>query len=288
MGDPEGIGPEIIGKALKRKDVLAQGSYIVFGDKSLLKSHLKSCPKTVSIVDVPYRTAGEGSLKFLDKAIEFVKGGIIDAVATAPLSKERVAQYSKGFKGHTEYLADAFNIPNVEMMFVANQLRVVIVTRHEPLAKIPSLITSIKVTDTINLTHQTLVNTFKIKKPKIAVLGLNPHAGENGLMGLEEERVIKPVIARLRAKGMNVNGPFPADTFFAHGASKYDATIAMYHDQGLTPIKTMYFDNLVNTTIGLPFVRTCPAHGTAFDIAGKNRANPSSMAASLILAHQLA
>ncbi len=287
MGDPEGIGPEVIAKALIQPNVRALAHYVIIGSRLVMLRWLKRIPANVSIVDVPYRSAGEGSLKFLDQGIELVKGGVLDALVTAPLSKERVAVYAKNFKGHTEYLQEKFNIPHVDMMFVANQMRMVIVTRHEAIKDLSRLITIKSVNECIALTHQSLLQTFKIKKPKIAVLGLNPHAGENGLMGMEEIKSIIPAIRQATRKGWIVKGPFPADTFFAHGVSHYDAVIAMYHDQGLIPMKTLFFKEVVNVTIGLPFVRTCPAHGTAFDIAGKNIADPSSMLASLKLACQL-
>ena len=287
MGDIEGIGPEVSVKALLRPDILKSGHFIITGDKRLIPSALRKSSR-VSIVDVPYRNPAEGSLKFLNKAIDLIKGGCADALVTAPLSKERVAKYYKNFSGHTEYLAQAFDVKHVDMMFVANNIRCVIVTRHEPLKDIPTLITPQSVYACIAMTHQSLVNIFKIKKPTIAVLGLNPHAGENGLMGKDELRAINPAINKALKQGWHVKGAFPADTFFYYNAKNYDAVIAMYHDQGLIPVKTLYSSQLVNMTVGLPFVRTCPAHGTAFDIAGKNKADPSSMVASLRLACQLA
>lgn len=286
MGDPEGIGPEVIAKALKRISQLT-ASVIIVGEDSVIRRWLPKFPKNVSLLNISYKSPGEGSLKFLDKAIFLIKQGVADALVTGPLSKERVAQYSKGFIGHTEYLAQAFDVQQVEMMFVAGKIKTVIVTRHDSIKDLPRLITTSKVLNSIELTHQGLIKTFKIRKPRIAVLGLNPHAGENGLIGQEEINAIIPAIKKANQLGFNVKGPFPADTFFGHGLKDYDAVIAMYHDQGLIPIKTLYFKEVVNTTIGLPFVRTCPAHGTAFDIAGKGVADPSSMIASIKLAEQL-
>jgi len=290
MGDPQGIGPEVIRKALNAEVTAfggippeaGQSRFIVIGDKKILGR----LPAPVSIVDVPYKSAGEGSLKFLDKAILLLKGGVADALVTAPLSKEAVSRYHKNFVGHTEYLADAFKVRDFDMMFIAPGVRLTIVTRHVPLKDVPKLITQRRVFNSIALMAETLKNKFKIKNPQIAVLGLNPHAGENGLLGSEDVKHILPAIQKAKAQGINAKGPFPADTFFAFH-NNYDGIIAMYHDQGLTPLKGMYMKELVNFTAGLPFIRTSPAHGTAFDIAGKNKANPSSMRAAIKLACEL-
>ena len=295
MGDPKGVGPEVIQKALATKSLLAQGHFIVVGDRKILgRIH-----SSVAMIDVPYKSAGEGSLKFLDKAIDLIKGGVADALVTAPLSKESVSRYSPGFVGHTEYLAKAFEVKNFDMMFIAPELRLTIVTRHVPLKDVPKLITSKAVFGSIALMARTLKDTFKIRNPKIAVLGLNPHAGESGLLGSEEIKHILPAIRKAQANGINAKGPLPADTFFLKGtvplscrgqspSMPFNGVIAMYHDQGLAPLKGMYMKELVNFTAGLPFVRTSPAHGTAFDIAGKNKADPSSMSAALKLACELA
>lgn len=309
MGDPRGIGPEVIHKALKHKSLLREGRFIVIGDKKFLgRLH-----PSVGVVDVPYKTAGEGSLGFLDKAIYLIKDGSADALVTAPLSKEEVSRCSKNFVGHTEYLARAFGVTDFDMMFIAHHVRLSIVTRHVPLKEVPKLITTKAVFNSISLMARTLKDRFKIRDPKIAVLGLNPHAGEGGLLGHEDAKFILPAIRQARAQGINAKGPLPADTFFAfHGShchsrgsgnpydgikrpncfeserGFYDGVIAMYHDQGLAPLKGLYMKELVNFTAGLPFVRTSPAHGTAFDIAGKNKADPSSMLAALNLACQLA
>lgn len=283
MGDPQGVGPEVIRKALIPKAILDKGSFIVVGNKKVLGR----LPSSVGIVNVPYRSAGEGSLKFLDKAIALIKGGIADALVTAPLCKQAVSRYSPHFVGHTEYLAEAFEVKKFDMMFIAGQMRLTIVTRHVPLKEVPRLITPKTVFDSISLMALTLKEKFKIKAPRIAVLGLNPHAGEGGLLGREDLSCILPAVRKSRAQGINAIGPLPADTFFAFH-DKYDAVIAMYHDQGLAPIKGIYMKELVNFTAGLPFVRTSPAHGTAFDIAGKNKADPSSMIAAIKLACDLA
>lgn len=281
MGDPKGIGPEVILKAFKSTKIPASANYVVIGDKKLLKGF------PTSIVNVSYRSSGEGSLRFLDRGIELIKGGVIDALVTAPLSKEAVSAYSKGFKGHTEYLAQAFDVTKFDMMFVVDTIRLSLLTRHVPLKAVAAMITKSRVLSCIELMHQTLTHQFKIKNPKIAVLGLNPHAGENGLLGKEDKQFIRPAIDAAVKKGIKASGPFPADTFFCFDKG-VDGIIAMYHDQGLAPLKGMYFKNLVNFTAGLPFVRTSPVHGTGYDIAGKGIADPSSMIAAINLAYQLA
>jgi len=282
MGDPQGIGPEITRKALAKQMLLDQGSFIVVGDKKALgRVH-----SSVTVIDVPYKSAGEGSLKFLEKAVLLIKGGVADALVTAPLSKEAVSRYAKNFIGHTEYLAQAFDVKHFDMMFVTPRVRLTIVTRHVPLKDVPKLITQKIVYDSIFLMAQTLKDRFRIKNPNIAVLGLNPHAGEKGILGKEDGRFIVPAIRKARANGILATGPLPADTFFAF-ENPYDGVIAMYHDQGLAPMKGLYMKELVNFTAGLPFVRTSPCHGTAYDIAGKNKADPSSMIAAIQLACQL-
>ncbi|MBF0511386.1 MAG: 4-hydroxythreonine-4-phosphate dehydrogenase PdxA [Candidatus Omnitrophica bacterium] len=287
MGDPDGIGPEIIQKALAQKSFFGQARFIVIGNKKLFKA---LDPK-VGLMDVSYQSAGQGALQSLEQAVLLIKGGIADALVTAPLSKEVVSRYHKNFVGHTEYLAEAFDARDIDMMFVASDIRLTIVTRHVPLKNVPELITTQAVLASIKLMHKTLKEQFGIKVPRIAVLGLNPHAGEAGLLGDEDIKQIGPAIRQAKSIGIKAIGPLPADTFFAfHQGPKsmYDGIIAMYHDQGLAPLKAVYMNELVNFTAGLPFVRTSPAHGTAFDIAGQNKADPSSMVASIKLACDLA
>ncbi len=280
MGDPRGIGPEVIKKALKRADVARLCNFVCIGDKKLLKGI------PAGIIDIPYKTPGEGSLKFLQKGVDLIKGGIVDALVTAPLSKEAVSKYSKGFHGHTEYLAESFNVKRFDMMFIAPKVRLSLVTRHVPLKDVPRLITKKAVLSSIELMHETLRMHFKTARPRIAVLGLNPHAGEAGLLGTEDAKAITPAIAAAQKQGIKAFGPFPADTFFCHDKG-FDGIVAMYHDQGLAPVKGLYFKELVNFTAGLPFVRTSPVHGTALDIAGQGIADPSSMIASIQLACRL-
>jgi 4-hydroxythreonine-4-phosphate dehydrogenase len=283
MGDPRGIGPEVIRKSLSKILHFSKYDFIVIGDRRILGR----LPPGVRIEDVAYRTAGEGALKFLDRAISLIRDGTACALVTAPLSKEAVSRYHKNFVGHTEYLAEAFGVRNFDMMFIAPDVRLTILTRHVPIRDVPKLITRAAVFKAIDLMAKTLQSRFGIRDPEIALLGLNPHAGEGGLLGSEDIKSIVPAIARARAGGTKASGPFPADTFFAFHKS-FDGIIAMYHDQGLAPLKGMYMKELVNFTAGLPFVRTSPAHGTAFDIAGKNKADPASMFSAIKLACQLA
>lgn len=280
MGDPLGIGPEVILKALQNIEISRLGSIIIIGDRKLLKK------SKFPIIDIPYRNSGEASLKFLNKGIDLIKGGIADALVTAPLSKQKVNRYQKNFLGHTEYLAESFGVKQFDMMFVSKDLRLSLVTRHVPLKDVSRLITKKAVFSSIELMHRTLKEKFRISNPRIAVLGLNPHAGESGLLGQEEIREIIPAIEMAKKKNIRAFGPLPADTFFCHDKG-FNGIIAMYHDQGLAPIKGMYFKNLVNFTAGLPFIRTSPVHGTAFDIAGKNKADPFSMIAAIKLAFEL-
>jgi len=281
MGDPAGIGPEVIRKALKNPRISRLADLVCIGDRKLLG------PVPGRVIDIPYKTPGEGSLKFLQKAVDLIKRGEIDALVTAPLSKEAVSRYQKGFRGHTEYLADAFKVKRFDMMFVRKDVKLSLVTRHVPLKDVSALITKKAVLASIELMHETLKDRFHIRKPRIAVLGLNPHAGEEGLLGKEDMRRILPAILTAETKGIKASGPFPADTFFCHDKG-FDGIIAMYHDQGLAPLKALYFKELVNFTAGLPFVRTSPIHGTAYDIAGKGIADPAPMTAAIQLACQLA
>ncbi|MBF0484018.1 MAG: 4-hydroxythreonine-4-phosphate dehydrogenase PdxA [Candidatus Omnitrophica bacterium] len=276
LGDPCGVGPEIIAKALRRPDIKKLGKFVIIGDDLKWK------------LGKPSAQSGKASLEYLNTGIELIKQKKIDALVTGPLSKELVSLSCPGFHGHTEYLAEAFNVKNVEMLFVAGKWKVIIATRHIPLNQVSSAITVKGLSQTIELTHSVLQKMFKIKKPKIAVCGLNPHAGEGGKIGMEEKEVVSKAVDAAQDRKMKIYGPFAADTLFVPvNGEKYDAIISMYHDQGLGPIKALFFPNLVNVTIGLPFIRTSTAHGTAFGIAGKNVADPSSMIEAIKLAFEL-
>ncbi|MFZ1338742.1 MAG: 4-hydroxythreonine-4-phosphate dehydrogenase PdxA, partial [Paracoccaceae bacterium] len=219
-----------------------------------------------------------------------VQAGAAGAICTAPINKKALKDGAGfAFPGHTEYLAYLAGVDRVVMMLACPELRVVPATIHIPLSQVPQALTEALLEDTIRITHAALIRDFGISSPRIAVAGLNPHAGEGGAMGWEEERMIRPLVARLAAGGMAIRGPLPADTLF-HAAARagYDVAICAYHDQALIPIKTIDFAGGVNVTLGLPFVRTSPDHGTAFDIAGKGVADPSSLIAALRMAAGMA
>ncbi len=300
LGDPAGIGPEVIAKAIRQPDLKNRGPFLLIGDQRVFQHYVVTIPSNCSFFDLktigispavigkPNHNCAFASLEYLDCAIRLLKVKKVKALVTAPVSKEGISYLGKKFEGHTEYIANAFHIKNFAMMFASEQMRVVIATRHIALRNVPTQITPQQLRETITLVISELHQKFKVRKPKIAVCGINPHAGERGLIGQEELIRVIPAIRKLRNLGHDVIGPLPADTlFYPPFAKKYDCIIAMYHDQGLIPIKALYFDQLVNITLGLPFVRTSPAHGTAFDIAGKNKADPSSMTAAIALAAKL-
>lgn len=291
VGDPAGIGPEVTARALTRASLRRLARFKIFGEQSLFKKYRFPVAKNCELIDLGRLKAGRiplgqatdasasASLRYLQAAVRSLKDKTMDALVTAPVCKEAIAALGERFDGHTEYLAEAFQTRDFEMMFVApSGLRVIIVTRHIPLCDVSRAVSKEKVYRTIALAHRVLKAQFHIPGPRIAVCGLNPHAGEGGLIGNEEITRIIPAIALAQKEGIKASGPFSADTIFApRKAGQFDLIVAMYHDQGLAPVKALFFNRLVNVTIGLPFVRTSPAHGTAFDIAGKNRADPASM-----------
>jgi len=237
----------------------------------------------------PSKMGGEASMKFCLDAIEAANKKIVDAVVTAPIAKESWKLAGYHFPGHTELFAERTHAKRYAMMFAGGPLKVVLATVHVPLNSLWGRLNIGAVFQPIELIHQALVDWFDIPKPRIAVCGLNPHASENGQFGDEEERIISPAIFMAREQGIDATGPYPPDTIFlAARDGKYDAVVAMYHDQGLIPVKLTAFDRAVNLTIGLPIIRTSPDHGTAFDIVSRNRANPGSMRAAIELAIDLA
>jgi 4-hydroxythreonine-4-phosphate dehydrogenase len=303
MGDPNGIGAEVIVKALLCSEIQSLCVPLVFGDAQILEEAKKlTCisneVKVISITKLdregsrpgrPDRKAGEASLLYIKEAVQFALDGKVDAIVTAPISKESIHLAGAKYPGHTEMLQDLTGAKRVAMMFEGGKFRVVLVTIHCALSDVPRLINEEKILSTIELADESLINLFRIPEPKIVVSALNPHAGEAGAFGNEEQLYIIPAIQKARERGMNVVGPIPADTLFylaAHG--KWDAVIAMYHDQGLIPFKMLSFDEGVNVTLGLPIIRTSPDHGTAYDIAWKGKANPSSMISAINVAVKLA
>jgi 4-hydroxythreonine-4-phosphate dehydrogenase len=221
--------------------------------------------------------------------VGLVKGGEATALCTAPIHKKALKDGAGfAFPGHTEYLAHLAGVERVVMMLACPALRVVPATIHIPLAEVPGALTETLLEETIRITHAGLMRDFGLAAPRLVVAGLNPHAGEGGAMGWEDERMIRPLVARLAAEGLAIRGPLPADTLFHPAArARYDAAVCCYHDQALIPIKTLDFDGGVNVTLGLPFVRTSPDHGTAYDIAGRDMANPSSLVAALRMAQEM-
>ncbi len=300
LGDPCGIGPEVAAKALRKFSARQAECFVIIGDNALFKKYFpRSCPNCEFVDTHPANqnkrpmgkvslASGKAALSYLDQAVGLIKNKKIRALVTAPVCKESICLTKKSFQGHTEYLAEAFGVKNPGMMFVSDKLKTIIVTRHMAVKNVSRSLTAKIIYETIALTHQALKNLFHVTNPRIAVCGLNPHASERGKFGREEEQKIIPAIKRAKKNRIKAEGPFAADTLFIpHIAKKFDVIVAMYHDQGLTPVKSMYFNKLVNLTIGLPFIRTSPAHGTAFNIAGKNKANPQSMSEAIKLAVRL-
>jgi 4-hydroxythreonine-4-phosphate dehydrogenase len=319
MGDPAGIGPEVIVKALADPVLRRRARYVIYGMNELLSyaadlaefdvfwwrdsfnGRLRHYPHDVVVVDYdaysilgtnirqPSKVGGEASMRFCLDAIEAANRGIVDAVVTAPIAKESWKLAGYWYPGHTELFAEKTNAKRHAMMFAGGPLKVILSTVHVPLNGLWGKLNIGAVFQPIELLHQALVEWFDIPKPRIAVCGLNPHAGENGQFGDEEERIISPAIFMAREQGIDATGPYPPDTIFmAARDGRFDAVVAMYHDQGLIPVKLLAFDRAVNLTVGLPIIRTSPDHGTAFDIVGRNRANPGSMRAAIEMAIDLA
>ncbi len=288
IGDPSGIGPFITLEALKA--VGGAANFIVIGDNGVL-SRFGKLPGSVEFFDLKnvdrrgFRSGvmsaeyGRCSLQYLEKAVELLKAGSLDCLVTCPVSKEAISlSGASGFFGHTEYLAERFGIGDYVMMLLNRRLKVSLVTRHVPLASVPSKITVDALQKTVVITEKGLRVLFGITKPRIGVLGLNPHASDNGIIGREEVALIRPAIERLKNDGMALEGPESADVVVHKAyAGGYDAVIAMYHDQALIPLKLSGGSRGVNLTLGLPFVRTSPLHGTAYDIAGTKKASPDSL-----------
>jgi 4-hydroxythreonine-4-phosphate dehydrogenase len=226
----------------------------------------------------PSETSGRLALKSIDAAIEDLKRGYIDVMVTAPVDKHAVARALPGFTGHTGYIKDKFGASDVLMLLVSDELRVGLVTEHLPLRDVASAVTAERIVAKGKIMAKSLLEDFGIRKPRIAVLGLNPHAGDGGELGSEEKDIIAPAVDQLQKAGILAFGPYPADGFFGSGTwQKFDGVLAMYHDQGLAPFKAVAFSSGVNFSAGLPYVRTSPDHGTAFDIAGQNLASESSL-----------
>jgi 4-hydroxythreonine-4-phosphate dehydrogenase len=317
MGDPGGIGPEVVLKAITTRTLSAAIEPVLVGDRAVweetarrlgLNRGFSETPRRGSItvaitsqlqprhrVPGPARNAanaaarGEAAYKAILEGVRLVQAGEASALVTAPINKAHLNAAGHDFPGHTELLAKLAGDVPVRMMMVGRHLRVVLVTTHVAIAQVSQRLNRENVLQTIVLTGQALRRQFGIKAPRMAVCGLNPHAGESGLFGDEEARVIAPAVHAACRRGLHVLGPLAADGVFAHigNDGSYDAVVCMYHDQGLAAFKFVHFADGVNFTVGLPFVRTSPDHGTAFDVAGSGQADARSMAAALQLAAQL-
>ncbi|MFY0654054.1 MAG: 4-hydroxythreonine-4-phosphate dehydrogenase PdxA [Cyclobacteriaceae bacterium] len=317
IGDINGIGPEVIIKSLENNKILNHVTPVIYGSSKIISYYRKAFDKhnfnfnqvkslenihhkKVNVLNCWEETAdlnpgeqtesgGKYALISLEKATKDVTSGHLDALVTAPINKHNIQSDSFNFPGHTEYLTDIVGSKESLMFLVSENIRVGVVTGHVPLKDVPENITEEKIKVKLDLMIKSLKKDFGIVKPKIAVLGLNPHAGEDGLLGSEENEIISPVIESYKSKGQIILGPYAADGFFGAGQHlKFDGVLAMYHDQGLIPFKSLDFDSGVNFTAGLPIVRTSPDHGTAYSIAGKNEANENSMRRAIYMAMDIA
>jgi 4-hydroxythreonine-4-phosphate dehydrogenase len=318
IGDVNGIGMEVIIKSLLNKDINKTFTPVVYGSSKVAsffkkEMHLNdfnfNLIKNISEINTKQSnmlnvwdneikielgqvtpTGGEYAIKSLRAAVEHLKEGKIHGLVTAPINKSNVQSAAFNYKGHTDYLADEFKVgENYAMMLVSDNLRVSLITEHVPLAEVSKNITIEKIVNKITVINQALKTDFMIPRPVIALLGLNPHAGDNGLLGKEELHVIMPAIEQLKQKGIVCLGPYSADGYWANGTyNKFDCTVAMYHDQGLIPFKQLCFETGVNYTAGLPVVRTSPDHGTAYDIAKSFTANENSMRQAIYTAIDIA
>lgn len=319
MGDPTGVGPEIIVRALARADIADVCRVLVLGDAGAMERAVgitgerfrieqlpaalppaEATPGTIYLRPLsclcagdmafgrPTAKSGDAMFRYVTEAARLCLEGTVSAMATAPINKEALNRAGHAYPGHTELLAELTGTREFVMMLAGERLRVTLVTIHEALGKVPGLVTFHKVLSTIRITHHDVHRYFR-RNPRIAVLALNPHCGEGGLFGDEEERVIGPAVAAARNEGVDAVGPQSADTLF-HFAAKgdYDAVVCMYHDQGLIPLKLLHFDDGVNVTLGLPIIRTSVDHGTAYDLAGTGRASDGSMAAAVRMAAEMA
>ncbi len=316
IGDINGIGLEVILKSLLHEKITDLCTPVIYGSSKVVSYHkniiedevdfnsTRTADKVyfdkINIVNCwqenvnitlgkPTDLSGKYAYKSLEAATNDLKHGMVDALVTAPISKEAMHMANFPFPGHTEYLTKELGQGQSLMFMVNDNLRIGLATNHLPLKEVAGALSKELIMEKLQLMNNSLKMDFGLERPSIAVLGLNPHAGDGGVLGDEEESFIRPAVVELKKKGMLVMGPFPADGFFGSGQfRKFDAILAMYHDQGLVPFKALSFGNGVNFTAGLPHVRTSPDHGTAFDLAGKNEADPSSFRQALFLAIDIA
>lgn len=319
MGDPAGIGPEVIAKALAGREVQRLCLPLVIGSVAVMERTVKALRLKLHVVPVhghdpvplkgnavavldPLETplkkftpgvaaaaTGAASVSFIKKAVHLAELGCIDGMVTAPINKEAINMAGCRFPGHTELLADLTQARESGMMIVGGPLRIMFVTTHVAIKDLPKLLTQARIAKAIRLVHAALRDLYGIKQPRIGVAALNPHAGEHGLFGNEEARVILPAARAAQAQGILASDPQPADTLFGKAVKgEYDGIVAMYHDQGLIPLKLVAFGTCVNVTVGLPIIRTSVDHGTAFDIVGKGVADPGSLLEAIKLAARIA
>ncbi len=317
LGDINGVGPEVALKATWDARLRDKADLLLIGSAHALTIHAEAVELTdfnipvisdanasewrgIAVLDMTAgrrppvewgresEIAGQIAMASVDRGVSLCLDGGLDAIVTAPISKKAISLAGYSFPGHTEFIADRTGSESFAMMLVAGPLRVGLVTIHLALRHVPEAVSRERILDRLALLHRSLRIDFGIQRPRIAVLGLNPHAGEGGVLGAEEIDIIRPAVVEAKESGVLAFGPFPADGFFGQGLQgRYDAVLAMYHDQGLAPFKALSFGSGVNFTAGLPIVRTSPDHGTAFDIAGRGEADPSSMREAIELAMEI-
>lgn len=318
MGDPSGIGPEIIIKALSDSSIYELCQPVVLGDASALSvdieglgplpindilrpSEAKSESKAIDLMAIshlkkeslipgnPTVEGGKAMVEYIFRAVEMAQDGELGAIVTCPINKALMQEAGHFFEGHTQLIAHLTKTEDYVMMLAGERLRVALVTIHCALSEVSSCLDDDIIYKTITITSQALQLDFGLLTPRLAVAALNPHAGESGLFGSEEDEIIRPAIERASAEGCQVEGPLPADTLFHRAAAgQFDAVVAMYHDQGLIPLKLLHFSDAVNVTLGLPIIRTSVDHGTAYDIAGTGVADASSLKAAIRMAIKMA
>jgi len=314
MGDPRGIGPEVILKVLSGHDLASDASIVVVGAREVLEHEAHALGLDVdlptggspasgafSLLDMgnfpaerltprrPDASAGRASVEYIEHAVRMALDGNVDAVVTAPINKEAIAAAGSPFAGHTEMLAHLTGASRPVMLMVSEGLRVALVTTHMALRDVPNAVTGRKIMATTQIVADGMRRFFAVERPRIAVCGLNPHASDGGRFGDEEQRIIAPAVAKLQRTGLDVVGPVPSDTAFLKARQDaYDAVVALYHDQALIPVKMPGLGSVVNVTLGLRIIRTSVGHGTAYDIAGRGQADEASLVAAIRLAGRMA
>ncbi|UCG78410.1 MAG: 4-hydroxythreonine-4-phosphate dehydrogenase PdxA [Nitrospirota bacterium] len=312
MGDPGGIGPEVVVKAVSDRSVRERVIPLIVGNRNVIREAIGLTGSKISLIEdiswmsdtekvyfvsidesghltrsEPSAAGGTAAVESIKKAVSLCLERKVHAVVTAPISKEAVKLAKYSWPGHTEMIAELTGAGRTAMMFAGPRLKVILATIHVPIRSVPALINEERVADTLDMAR-IASRMLSIEHPRIGVAGLNPHAGEGGMFGTSEKKAIGPAIIKARERGLDVSGPYPPDTIFRKALDgKFDIIVAMYHDQGLIPFKMIHFDSGVNTTIGLPIIRTSPDHGTAYDIAWRGVADPSSMIEAILMAERM-